>query len=235
MSILANPTFARAMISPTPPKPFYYVGCDLGQSADYTAICVIEIRDEDKGMLLVRHLERFRELLYPEVARRVEKLVNRYPLLVNHDLIVDATGVGPAVTDIFKENATPFKGVKIHGGDHETFKDGYHRVPKRDLVQNLQVLFHSGRLKIAASLGLAQPLKDELLNFKMKVNIATAHDSYEAWREGDHDDLVLATALAAWGARKGAAGTDSLAVSGPYKPPPEGRPFSTADFGGFRL
>ena len=24
------------------------------------------------------------------------------------------------------------------------------------------------------------------------------HDSYEAWREKDHDDLVLATSLAVW-------------------------------------
>lgn len=37
----------------------------------------------------------------------------------------------------------------------------------------------------------------------MKVNVSTGHDSYEAWREGDHDDLVLAAALAAWKAHKG--------------------------------
>jgi hypothetical protein len=33
---------------------------------------------------------------------------------------------------------------------------------------------------------------------EVKINIATGHDSYEAWREGDHDDLVLAVALACW-------------------------------------
>jgi hypothetical protein len=32
----------------------------------------------------------------------------------------------------------------------------------------------------------------------VKINISTAHDSYEAWREGDHDDLVLSVALARW-------------------------------------
>jgi hypothetical protein len=32
----------------------------------------------------------------------------------------------------------------------------------------------------------------------VKINISTAHDSYEAWREGDHDDLVLSVALACW-------------------------------------
>jgi hypothetical protein len=30
------------------------------------------------------------------------------------------------------------------------------------------------------------------------VNIATGNDSYEAWREGIHDDLVLSVALACW-------------------------------------
>ena len=38
----------------------------------------------------------------------------------------------------------------------------------------------------------------ELLKFKVKIDPVTAHDSYGAGREGQHDDLVLATALAAW-------------------------------------
>ncbi len=31
----------------------------------------------------------------------------------------------------------------------------------------------------------------------MKITLA-GNDTYEAWREGDHDDLVLAAAMAAW-------------------------------------
>lgn len=71
-------------------------------------------------------------------------------------------------------------------------------MPKRDLVSTLQVLFQSGRLKVAGGLKLAPVLVEELLNFKVKINVKTAHDSYEAWREGIHDDLVLAVALACW-------------------------------------
>jgi hypothetical protein len=41
-------------------------------------------------------------------------------------------------------------------------------------------------------------LRQELLNFRRKINLKTAHDSYEHWREGDHDDLVLAAGLACW-------------------------------------
>jgi hypothetical protein len=45
-------------------------------------------------------------------------------------------------------------------------------------------------------------LRAELLNFRVTINLATGYDRYEAWREGDHDDLVLAAALAVWSARK---------------------------------
>jgi len=60
------------------------------------------------------------------------------------------------------------------------------------------VLFQAGRLKVAAELPAARLLVEELLNFRVKINVKTAHDSYEAWREGVHDDLVLAVALACW-------------------------------------
>jgi hypothetical protein len=72
------------------------------------------------------------------------------------------------------------------------------RVPKRDLVAAVQTLLQNGRLRIAAGLPLADVLRKELLNFRVKVDPRTAHDSYSHWREGDHDDLVLATACACW-------------------------------------
>jgi hypothetical protein len=116
-------------------------------------------------------------------------------------LVIDATGVGPAVTDIFTKRGRAFKAVKIHGGDAESRDGSIYRVPKRDLVSALQAALQTGTLKIASSLELAEVLRGELLNFRIKINLATGHDSYEAWREGDHDDLVLAAALAVWAAR----------------------------------
>ncbi len=78
-------------------------------------------------------------------------------------------------------------------------EDGnFYRVPKRDLIGVTQVLLQSGRLKIAAALPEAAQLTKELLNFKVKIDPQTAHDSYSAWREGIHDDLVLALSLACW-------------------------------------
>jgi hypothetical protein len=40
------------------------------------------------------------------------------------------------------------------------------------------------------------------LNFRVTIS-QSGHDSYDAWRERIHDDLVLATALAVWWNERG--------------------------------
>jgi hypothetical protein len=91
--------------------------------------------------------------------------------------------------------------VNITGGDSVTRDGSDYRVPKRDLVSTVQVLLQSERLKIAKELPEAQTLINELLAFKVSINLR-GHDSYGndvgEWRENPHDDLVLAVALAAW-------------------------------------
>ena len=69
---------------------------------------------------------------------------------------------------------------------------------KRYLVSTMQVLLQAERLKVAEGLPDAAVLVQELLNFRVKIDPLTAHDSYGVWREGQHDDLVLATAVACW-------------------------------------
>jgi hypothetical protein len=54
------------------------------------------------------------------------------------------------------------------------------------------------QLKIAKGMPLADVLVRELENFRVKVNTATGHDSYEAWSENEHDDLVFALSIACW-------------------------------------
>jgi len=202
----------------------FYVGLDLGQSADYTALAIVEDvagtrPDRGRGKSWhLRHLERYPlRTPYPQVADRVAALI-RDPRLtreeynstlgrarkVRPELFVDRTGVGIAVTDLLTERGLVFTGVTITGGEKVTHDaDGY-RVPKRDLVATLEVALHAGTLKVAEGLKLWPVLREEMLNFRRKVNLKTAHDSYEHWRETDHDDLVLATALACWGAKRGA-------------------------------
>lgn len=177
----------------------FFVGLDLGQSNDYTAVSILErVGDHRENSYQVRHLERVRNVPYPQIVDKVSSMMNSQVLGGGADLVVDQTGVGAPVVDLFQQAGLRPVGVLIHGGDKASSEGGAWRVPKRDLVGTLQVLLQAGRLKISKKLPLASVLQAELLNFKVKIDPRTAHDSYSAWREQDHDDLVLSVALAAW-------------------------------------
>ena len=130
------------------------------------------------------------------------------------ELIVDKTGVGVAVTDLLKERRLNYIAVTITGLGQKANRTGTreYSVPKQDLVSALEVPFHKGNLKVAKGLEGWPKLREELLNFRRKQNKVTAHISYEHWRESDHDDLVLAAALACWKATYRRAGTTRLRV-----------------------
>ena len=105
---------------------------------------------------------------------------------------VDKTGVGAGIVDQLRATGLTVQAVSLHGGDTVSHIGANWRVPKRDLVGVVQVVLQQSRLKFAEALALRPVLTQELLNFKQKIDPATAHDSYAAWRERDHDDLVLA-------------------------------------------
>lgn len=121
-------------------------------------------------------------------------------------LVIDGTGVGRPVVDMFvsakpklSARMTP---VNITGGNawSEVAWDakgtrGYH-VSKTELVSTLQACLQSGRLDVPSNLTYSDLLKSELQNFRVKVS-RSANELFEA-REGEHDDLVLAVALALW-------------------------------------
>lgn len=175
-------------------------GLDLGQAQDYTALAIAEQHGASpQASYHVRHLERFPlGTAYPAIVSHVQMLLQRPPLQGQHTLVVDATGVGRPVVDLLDQAQLVPIAVTITGGDQVQHEGRSYRVPKRDLVGSLQVLLQSQRLKVAEALPLAQILLQELLNFKVTIDPHTAHDSYSAWRENIHDDLVLATALACW-------------------------------------
>ena len=157
----------------------------------------------------VRHLERPRlGTPYTEVVERVVELtraVGGEPLLA-----VDQTGVGRPVIELlyrrlreaFITSSSQIRPtllpVTITGGDAVTRSTDGYRVPKRDLVAAPLVLMQNSQLKVAQALALRDVLVRELRNFRVKINLSTGHDSYEHWRENEHDDLVLAVSLGCW-------------------------------------
>ncbi len=194
--------------------PTMIVGLDLGQAADFTALAVLQQTfgpdpfspGDTVSFYGVRHLERLplgtpytATAGRPSVLSCVEKIVSAPPLAGSATLAVDQTGVGRPVVDIFRQAGLPvaLRPVTITGGTAVSEnEDGWH-VPKKELVSTLQVLLQGRRLQIVRRLKEADALMREMVNFKVKIT-AAANETFGAWREGQHDDLVLAVALAAW-------------------------------------
>jgi len=182
-------------------------GLDLGQARDYSGLVVVERLDvapvrsfgrptEERH---VRHIERWAlGTPYPAIVERVCNLMQE-PIMRQAKVVLDATGVGRGIVDLFrdahKDGLLPNwpVPVTITAGIEAV---GFH-VPKRDLVARLQALVQTERLRIAEGLPLADVLTRELLAFRAKIS-AAGRDTYEAMRESDHDDLVVALALACW-------------------------------------
>jgi hypothetical protein len=194
----------------------FVLAVDVGQSNDYTALALVHAYRQGSGKDRrhdVVHLERFRQIAYPEQIRRVSEryreterhATSTYPD-VTTSLVVDATGVGKPILDAFREAGLRALGVTITGGDTSSNHGGMSHVPKRELVTTLQVALQADRLRIAEGLPLADTLLKELRGFRVKIKLnghaSFGNDVGSGWREADHDDLVLATALAVWTAEK---------------------------------
>ncbi len=157
----------------------------------------------------VRHLER------PPLGTSYVAVVDRVVELVkaldgNLILAVDHSGVGRPVYDMLRPalarelkdtaHTVTLCPITKHGGDAVSRQSGGagYRTPKRDVINSALVLFQSHRLKIAKGLELRETLVDELLNYRIKIDPKTAHDSYTAYRDYTNDDLVISVALSCW-------------------------------------
>lgn len=194
---------------------------DLGLIQDYSALTITEVkgtmrqlewdatepitglpyRQKDKFELMpistmdVRHVERIPlGTKYAQVQEIVEARMSKVPQ--PNILVLDKTGVGVGVSEMFwarKPNC-----ITISPGNKATnpAPREWH-VPKRDLISPVQVRLQNGTLRIAKGLPHGDIMMRELLNFRVKIS-TSGHDTYEAWRENEHDDLVLSLALGAW-------------------------------------
>jgi hypothetical protein len=145
---------------------------------------------------------------YPAIVAHVGRLLERPIWAGKIDLAIDQTGVGRPVCDIFASAGLTFTAVTITGGDAESYEGREHHVPKMTLISAVQALLHEGRLHIQKELPEAVELVRELQDFRVKYTEA-GHLTFNA-REGKHDDLVLALAIAIWRAQKNITRTQMI-------------------------
>jgi len=175
-------------------------------------------------------LTRWRGVSYPEQVKRVAKLVadpRLRPIVKTPPrpvgggmfymsaveaqapkpkLVIDATGVGVAVVDMFLtpeiRAVADVVPLTITAGEAWR-KDRWGRtgitsyfVAKKQLVSVIVARLQGERLRFRPGDRLAAELEDELRNFRVKLSRAN-NEQFEA-RDGKTDDLILAVAMALW-------------------------------------
>jgi hypothetical protein len=184
------------------------IGIDLGQAFDYSALAVVERLEAENrtGLSRLTILDHYRVLWlklwergtdYADVVKETGELIRRADMR-DAPIVLDATGVGRKVVELFFQahrlgrlgRYWPHPFV-ITGGREITNE----LVPKRELVGVMQTALQAGRLKVADALPLAGKLRQEMQTFEVKLS-PTGQETFESARDSDHDDLVIAVALA---------------------------------------
>ncbi|QOY63562.1 hypothetical protein INQ40_04835 [Lysobacter sp. H21R4] len=190
------------------------VGVDLGQSVDPTAIAVVErqtaralvpplakVADKVPARFALRLLERIPlQTPYPDQADYVKAVLGRIPHTAGRvPVFLDFTGVGRPVFDIMRERRVPNVVPVTIGfaGDAGPNKAGGYYVPKLELISRVQSLLHRQVLDMPDKLPLVQAMRRELMDFR--VTYSNSGNAQFGARQGSHDDLILALALAVWG------------------------------------
>ena len=194
------------------PGPLWYLALDAGQRRDHSALAALHLSWTAQGrcpvtyeylfqpQLEIRFLKRFPiglsyEKVYQLLRARVQEFDPALPLKAKQ-LIVDAGGPGPPLVDRLRANLSRHINIKpviITGGKGaNTLTGGYTGVPRRTIVSSLQMLLAADTLKCDTNLPGWTLLREELL--ELSGNDTQPADSTT------HDDLAIATGLAAWAA-----------------------------------
>ena len=197
------------------------LGLDLGQRRDHSALAIVERRvkvasrmdyakwrqteEVEAEPLVVRHLERM-ELgtQYFGVAQRVKEVVEWPGLAGRKILAVDATGVGMPVVEMLAEQrmGCELRPVVMTGGMGQSTDGVMWHVAKVDLMAGLREALERGELKFAGEVAEGERLVEEMMSVTVGIR-QTGRERVGADGCGEHDDLVIAVALACWAARQG--------------------------------
>lgn len=154
---------------------------------------------------VARHIERF-PLGQPwgAVVDRVCEAMSDERLVEDSQLVIDYTGVGSVVFDMFRGSRPAVHGILFTGGEKATLEGAVWHVPKQDLVALLQVAVQNQMIHVPKSVSQGPLLAQELQNCTQRITKAgSTRYGTPDWREQEHDDIVFATAIALWYSEKG--------------------------------
>lgn len=177
------------------------LGVDLGEAQDFTALATVrQIGDAFECTYLARPPL---GTTYERVNANILQIMGK-PDYADTTLVVDATGVGRPVVERMEDIGLNPIPVVITGGVNEIHEPGdwSWRIPRKTLITVAQICFQRDLIKMPPNNPLAKEAEQEIRSIRRKVNPDRAGDKFEAGRESEHDDIMLALCLALWQATK---------------------------------
>lgn len=197
------------MTKPLPPT-HYFIGLDLGKDRDHSAVAALAYRIVNDGpfdhaafsqpVRPILELVQLRRIPigteYLEVIGRLRRLVAKVlasapwgfgqPTVY---LVVDSAGPGQIAVEIIRRHRLNIRLIPtlLSGGIASNYlRSGTITVPRRALLSNARYLFESDTLRVSANLKYGPALETEFADVRPDGG------------QSAHDDLAVATGLAAW-------------------------------------
>jgi hypothetical protein len=190
---------------PHVPKTAWFLGLDLAQRQDFTALATVQLawtitghnkatwEQEWTPSLIIRSLDRY-ELAqsytaYQDAVQDRVNSIRAFDATSKIHLALDAAGPGaPVIDDLRSSNIDArVHPITITGGAHPAHSTHGANVPRRALVSRALLLIERGTLQAQPGLDNWSALREELLRLR-------AGDSHSK----AHDDLAIALTLAVW-------------------------------------
>ena len=150
----------------------YVMGVDLAKVQDWTVIRVYSRKTNE-----LVYSDRFQKLEWPFQKKKIQAVSQHFHKAL---AIVDATGIGDPICDDLLRSGVPVEPFKI---TEQT---------KKELIEKLSIWIEQRKMRL-----LYDPTTlTEYENFSYEIG-PTGKIRYEA-KEGYHDDIVMADALAVW-------------------------------------
>lgn len=184
----------------------YWLGADLGQANDYSAVCVIKdqqlpIYDGIRVTLGARnrtivYADKFRGVSYVDVVDHLIKLRNAPPFGGKSELVIDGTSIGRVVSDMLWEQGVDHAAVQMTGGQEWRRSGRYVNASKTLMIENLAVLFAAGELTFAHDLPLRKEIEEDLASFTTQTTAAGNQIITQSRNASGHGDLGIGLIVA---------------------------------------
>ncbi len=196
----------------------YHLGVDLGQRQDHTAMAIVKdvvMTGGAKDAVTFEPLVERRKTVvrvervalgtgYGKVVDSIRRMVESVALRDCEMVVaVDATGVGAPVVEALRERLyeaserrawLSLAPVVFTSGQAGHWKNTDYYAPKNELMEGLAMALERRELKLIEGGRFVEELKTELMGMRREMGAAKTR-----WiSAGEHDDLVMATALAWW-------------------------------------